>query len=126
MRFLFLVPVFVCRAVAANSQPHLLLVLVDDFGWNNSGWHNTAVKTPAMDALRAGGLALEQHYTFKVCSPSRSSALSGRLPLHVNQENSATTQQFAGIPLGMTLLSERLKTQGYYTAAVGKWHVRRS
>jgi arylsulfatase I/J len=104
-------------------QPHLIFALGDDVGWSNVGWNNPQVLTPHMDSLRAGGLALEQHYAFKFCSPSRASFLSGRLPVHVNQENSATEQEYAGIPLGMTLFSERLAQAGYKTAHIGKWHV---
>ena len=58
----------------------------------------------------------------KFCSPTRSSLMSGRLPMHVNQENSATEQPLAGIPADMTTFPEVLKAHGYVTAQVGKWH----
>ena len=72
-----------------------------------------------------GSLATFSYYSTPAassCSPTRSSLLSGRLPMHVNQENSATEQRFAGIPLGMTVFVERLASEaGYDTAHVGKW-----
>ena len=105
-------------------RPHLIFALADDLGHSNVGWNTDGeVLTPHLDALRADGVALEQHYVYKFCSPSRSSFLSGRLPVHVNQENSATEQRYAGIPLGMTVFVERLAAEaGYVTAHVGKWH----
>ena len=42
-------------------------------------------RSPKIDALAADGLKLNRHYVFKYCSPTRSSMISGRLPLHVNQ-----------------------------------------
>ena len=53
---------------------------------------------------------------FKFCSPSRSSAISARLPIHVNQENSATVQPWSGIMANFTTFPERLKEAGYATA----------
>ena len=50
-----------------------------------------------MDAMAREGILLDRHYVFKFCSPTRSSILSGRLPIHVNQENSATEQPNAGV-----------------------------
>lgn len=101
---------------AAPPRPHLIYILIDDLGWSNIGFHNKAVLTPNVDALVQDGVELTNHYVYKFCSPTRSSVLSGRLPIHVNQENSATEQRYAGIPLGMTLISEQLKKAGYATA----------
>ena len=72
-------------------KPHIVLLLADDYGWANSGWHRpphyAEVKTPAMDALVASGIELERHYVYKYCSPSRSALQSGRHPIHVNVNN---------------------------------------
>ena len=63
-----------------------------------------------------------RQYVYKFCSPTRTSFVSGRLPIHVNQENSATEQPLAGIPVGMTTIAERLNATGYSCHQVGKWH----
>ena len=111
-------------AAAATQKPHIIYVLADDLGHANVGWNNKDVMTPHLDSLRASGVALDRHFVYKFCSPTRSSLLSGRLPIHVNQENSATEQRYAGIPLNMTTFTERLKAEGGYTLAhAGKWHV---
>mmetsp|Transcript_468 Transcript_468/g.933 ORF Transcript_468/g.933 Transcript_468/m.933 type:complete len:570 (-) Transcript_468:290-1999(-) len=110
-------------ASIAARRPHIVFFLADDVGWSNVGWNNDRLITPHMNNLVKEGVLLQRHYAYKFCSPSRSSLLSGRLPIHVNQENSATEQRFAGIPLGMTLWPEKLQALGYRTHQVGKWHV---
>ena len=79
-----LLPVASSLAVqAVASRPHVLLVLADDTGWNNLGWHartNAAraeVSTPALDALVAEGVELDRAIAFKYCSPSRCALQSG-------------------------------------------------
>ena len=91
----------------------------DDQGWHN-GFNNPALITPHTDALLKEGLKLMHHFVYKFCSPTRSSLLSGRLPVHVNQENSATEQPLAGIPIEMTIWSVLLQKAGYKTAHIGK------
>ena len=77
-------------AKAAN-KPHILFLMVDDWGWANVGYHRNPptreVVTPNFDSLVKDGLELDQHYAFRYCSPSRCSFLSGRLPIHVNDKN---------------------------------------
>ena len=72
------------RAIAA--PPHIVYVLLDDFGWAEAGFQNASqeVRTPSLDALAAEGLRLNRHYTHKICSPSRSAIQTGRAPIHVN------------------------------------------
>eukprot|EP01059_Diplonema_ambulator_P008473 TRINITY_DN1810_c0_g1_i1.p1 TRINITY_DN1810_c0_g1~~TRINITY_DN1810_c0_g1_i1.p1 ORF type:complete len:503 (+),score=147.16 TRINITY_DN1810_c0_g1_i1:154-1509(+) len=74
------------------------------------------------DLATKEGAILDRFYTFKVCSPTRSSLLSGRFPIHVNEENPTGVGVVGGIDLRMTLLPQKLKRQGYKTAIVGKWH----
>ena len=123
--------VSVCNGAA--SKPHLVFMLVDDWGWANVGYHRTTptkeVVTPNIDDLVKNGLELDQHYAYKFCSPSRSCLMSGRLPVHVNDLNLApdvhnpndSVSGFAGIPRNMTGLASKLQTAGYATHQVGKW-----
>ena len=123
--------VSVCNGVA--SKPHLVFMLVDDWGWANAGYHRTTptkeVVTPNIDNLVKNGLELDQHYAYKFCSPSRSCLMSGRLPVHVNDLNlypdfynpNDPVSGFAGIPRNMTGLASKLQMAGYATHQVGKW-----
>ena len=118
----------------ATKKPHILFMLVDDWGWANVGYHRETptkeVVTPNFDNLVKEGLELDQHYVFKLCSPSRCSLLTGRLPIHVNDDNKVNPMShnpndpisgFQGIPRNMTVIAEKLKEAGYATHQVGKW-----
>ena len=54
---------------AAGRKPHIVMLLVDDFGWANAGWHRGAdspeVRTPTMDALVRSGVELDRHYVYQ-------------------------------------------------------------
>ena len=75
----------------AAGKPHIVFMLVDDWGWANVGYHRDPptreVDTPNIDSLVKEGLELDQHYKYQFCSPSRSSLMTGRLPIHVNDKN---------------------------------------
>merc|ERR1719446_607544 len=81
---------------AEKERPHILMLLADDFGWANAGWHRPEgyeeVRTPTMNSLVKSGIELDRAYQYKFCSPSRSSLQSGRLPVHVNTENADMTE----------------------------------
>ena len=65
--------------------------------------------TPNIDRLVKEGLDLNQHYAYMFCSPSRSSLISGRLPIHVNDNPDDPVSGFAGIPRNMTGIAEKMK-----------------
>ena len=110
---------------ALAKKPHIIFNFADDLGHYNVGWTgNQEARTPHLDSLAGSGIKLSRAYTFKYCSPTRSSFLSGRLPYHVTQNNKNNDiTNPGGADLRMELLPERLKRAGYRTAAVGKWHV---
>eukprot|EP00035_Acanthoeca_spectabilis_P026572 m.463235 g.463235 ORF g.463235 m.463235 type:complete len:540 (+) comp22965_c0_seq1:16-1635(+) len=111
-------------SAAAPSRPHIIIALADDFGWHNIGWRNPEIASPTLNRLAKDGIILDRHYTFKYCSPTRSSLLSGRLPLHVNQNNECNEiMSRSGIDLRMTLLPAKLKQAGYLTHMSGKGHL---
>ena len=114
------------RASCAGTKPHIVMHLVDDWGWANAGWHRLGrratdeVRTPRMDALVRQGIELDRAYSYKMCSPSRCSLQSGRLPTHVNILNNAATAWnpanndtgFSGIPRSMTGVAALMKRGG--------------
>ena len=115
------------------GKPHLVFMLVDDWGWANVGYHcdtpTKEVVTPNIDKLVKDGLELDQHYVFRVYSPSHSCLMSGRLPIHVNDQNISPDHYnpddpvsgYSAIPCNMTGLATKLKEGGYATHQVGKW-----
>lgn len=107
------------------AQPNILYYLIDDLGWAGLGFNSPSgePKTPYIDSLRGEGVQLERFYTFRVCSPTRSSFLSGRLPYHVNQVNRECNQAGGGVPVNMSTVADVMKRGGYRTHHLGKWHV---
>mmetsp|Transcript_3291 Transcript_3291/g.8099 ORF Transcript_3291/g.8099 Transcript_3291/m.8099 type:complete len:638 (+) Transcript_3291:166-2079(+) len=106
----------------AGSRPNIVYFLVDDLGYANVGFTNDEPLTPSIVELHNEGIHLDSLYAYKFCSPTRSSIMSGRLPLHVNQQNHPPNLPGGGVPLGMTTMANHLQAEGYATHAVGKWH----
>jgi len=112
-----------------GSQPHIVVLLADNVGWANVGFHRPPSADPRefqthnIDRLAGSGIELDRHYTYKFCSPSRSSFLTGRLPVHVNIYNDDPARVGQGVPTNMTMISAKLKSVGYATHFIGKWHV---
>lgn len=110
-------------AAATEQKPSIFFMLADDLGWNNLGWNNPDVRTPELDALRKEGVGFMNHYVYKYCSPTRSSFMTGRFPLHVQEQNGPYWSTATGPPLNMTFLPQKLKQAGYRTHHAGKWHL---
>ena len=67
------------RAAASERRPNVLLIMTDDQGWGDVGFHgNPHLKTPHLDRLAAQSAELTQFHVCPVCSPTRASLLTGR------------------------------------------------
>ncbi|EGD76661.1 hypothetical protein PTSG_08011 [Salpingoeca rosetta] len=104
-------------------RPHILFVVVDDHGWNDCGFAGTRVKTPTIDTLRSEGIALNQHYVQKVCSPTRAALMTGRYPHRYGLQFPFCGGAAMALNSNETLLPQYMKSAGYTTRAVGKWHL---
>lgn len=108
----------------AAAPPNIIFVLADDLGYGDLGCFHQDTKpgprfdTPAIDALAAGGMRLTHHYAASpVCAPSRASFLLGRHQGHCSLRGNVLT-----VPLEDNLnVARMLKSQGYYTAHLGKY-----
>lgn len=122
-------------SLPASARPsNIIMAMADDTGWHGVGWHqskacradvNCHMQTPIMDALVSEGIELDQHYTYTFCSPTRSSLLTGRLPIHVNQQNNAEFPWTAAAihPSFRTVADVLRDKAGYATHHFGKWHL---
>jgi len=122
------VPAAVPPVYAPAGAPNVLLVLLDDAGFGQSGTFGGLIPTPTLDSLAAGGLRYNRFHVTALCSPTRAALLTGRNHHAVNMgsiENFAT--DFPGytgnIPKSAALLPQVLQMNGYATAAFGKWHL---
>jgi arylsulfatase A len=113
----------------ADSRPNIVIIYADDMGFGDVGAYAArfgtppAAPTPRMDALANEGLMFTQaHSSNGVCTPSRYALLTGKYNWRTF---SGISSAYAApdIPSGEVTLAEFLKTQGYHTAAFGKWHL---
>jgi arylsulfatase A len=112
---------------AALEKPNIVLILTDDLGYGDVSFLNSESKvhTPHMDALaKAGVWATDAHAPSTVCSPSRYSMLTGRYAWRGKLRSGILNPwEESAIEKDRVTLPKMLKTKGYYTACVGKWHL---
>src|SRR6185295_9989152 len=77
-----LILLVLCPAVSPGALPNIVLLMGDDHGWEETGYHgHPHVKTPALDEIAASGLRMDRFYSaHPSCSPTRGSFLTGRHP----------------------------------------------
>jgi arylsulfatase A-like enzyme len=126
-RFAFCVMVVLVATVAVQASelpvkpPNIVVVLADDMGWADLGCHgNAKLSTPSLDNLQKQSLELEHFYVSPLCSPTRSSLLSGRH--HLRLRVVSTSSGLEVMHGEETTLAEALQRAGYITGCFGKWH----
>ncbi|MEQ1825838.1 MAG: arylsulfatase [Pirellula sp.] len=108
----------------ASSKPNIVFFLADDLGWGDVGWHGSEIPTPNLDKLASAGARLEAFYVQPVCSPTRAALMTGRYPIrHGLQTGVVRPWAQYGLPLPEQTIAEGLRSVGYATAVVGKWHL---
>jgi arylsulfatase A-like enzyme len=122
---LLLAAVFVSFAPAAEAKkPNILIFYLDDMGWAQPGsYGGKMAPTPNMDALAAGGVRFTNGYSSGcVCSPGRVGLMTGRYQARTGHDANPT-KEGRELPLTETTMAQHLKTAGYTTGIVGKWHL---
>ncbi|WP_430809842.1 MULTISPECIES: sulfatase-like hydrolase/transferase [unclassified Carboxylicivirga] len=109
-----------------DKQPNVIVILTDDQGSIDMNCYGANdLYTPNMDALAESGVRFTQFYVAApVCSPSRASMLTGQNPHQAGLPGNASSQEgHAGMPGEQITIAELMKTRGYQTAHIGKWHI---
>ena len=114
-------------AEAAKTPPNIVLILIDDAGFGDASTFGGPVQTPALSQLAAEGLSYTNFNTAAMCSPTRAALLSGRNHHRVGfgflAESSRSHPAYDGVWKKDTAsVAQVLRSQGYSTAAFGKWH----
>ncbi|MDB6056216.1 MAG: atsA 16 [Verrucomicrobiales bacterium] len=108
----------------AALKPNIVFILADDMGSYDVGWRGSKIKTPNLDRLCAQGAKLENFYVQPVCSPTRSSLMTGRYPMRYGMQVGVIRPWAKyGLSLEERTLPQALREAGYSTAMCGKWHL---
>ncbi len=109
-----------------KQTPHVVLILADDLGYGDLSCYGASrISTPVIDQLAAEGMKFTNAYvSSSLCSPSRYSIMTGRYPWRTRLEYGVLKNyEKPLIEPERTTLASLFKSNGYYTACVGKWHL---
>ncbi|AKJ63808.1 sulfatase family protein [Kiritimatiella glycovorans] len=112
---------------AGRERPNILLILADDLGYGNVDCYNPgpSIPTPHLDRLSREGRRFMQAYApAAVCTPTRYGILTGQYPWRGPLKDGVVMEyEHPIVAPELITLPERLKTAGYATACIGKWHL---
>lgn len=106
-----------------RSKPNIIIMVADDTGWCDVGYHKSEIKTPNIDRLVNEGIELDHFYVSPTCSPTRASLLTGRPPSRFGILGPIAGTSKLALPAGTKTLAEIFREHGYMTAITGKWHL---
>jgi len=121
----------------AERPPNIVLVLIDDYGWTDAACFGSGLfQTPNIDRLMKESMRFTNAYAAApVCSPTRAALMTGKYPARIGLTDWIPGQPVRAdqkllrpafkqqLPLEETTLAEGLKSAGYATALIGKWHL---
>ena len=112
-----------------QDPPNFIIIFADDLGYGDLGsYGHPTIRTPNLDRMAHEGQKWTNFYAgASVCTPSRAALLTGRLPVRSGMASNKHRVLFPdsknGLPASEITLAEQLKTVGYRTACIGKWHL---
>jgi arylsulfatase A-like enzyme len=116
-------------ARAAKDRPNVVIIFADDLGYGDLGCYgHPTMRTPRLDRMAREGMRFTSFYVAaSVCTPSRAGLLTGRYPVRSGMASAQRRVLFpdssGGLPSSEVTIAELLKSAGYTTACIGKWHL---
>lgn len=114
------------RAPLADA-PNVVLIVADDLGWGDVGFHGSRIQTPNLDALARESIELDRFYVTPVCTTTRAGLLTGRYPNRMGLHAEGLARggiADKGLPPDERTFAEVLADAGYARRiALGKWHL---
>lgn len=125
---------FICWGIplaghGAERPPNIVIIYADDLGYGDLGCYgHPTIRTPHLDRMAAEGMRFTEFYSAaEVCTPSRAALLTGRYPIRSgmchDQFRVLRPRSLGCLPTEEITLAESLKSKGYATAYIGKWHL---
>jgi arylsulfatase A-like enzyme len=103
-----------------QARPNIVIIIADDLGWADVGYHNPEIQTPNLDALVKQSVRFDRHYVMPTCTPTRVGLLTGRYPSRYGVLSPAYGKIFND---DTVTLAQALRECGYATSLTGKWHM---
>ncbi|MFV1996297.1 MAG: sulfatase-like hydrolase/transferase, partial [Verrucomicrobiales bacterium] len=110
---------------AEESKPNIVILLADDLGWADVGFHGSPIATPNIDSIAREGTVLDRFYVCPVCTPTRAGLMTGRYPIRFGLMRAVLPpwRKFA-LAQDEVLMPEILAKAGYeHRGMFGKWHL---
>ncbi len=125
---LFILLYILLSSYALEARPNFLFIVADDLGYADTGFTGSSiVDTPNLDRLASNGVIFSNGYvTHPYCGPSRAGLLTGRYQARFGMEINLSYSPYdlhQGLPLDEKTFAQRLKSAGYHTGIIGKWHL---
>jgi arylsulfatase A-like enzyme len=116
------------QAASPSKRPNVIVIIADDLGYGDISSFGGRIATPNIDLLAKSGARMTSGYvTAAVCAPSRAALLAGRQQTRFGFEfNPVGRDERLGMALSETTIAQTMKSAGYRTGIVGKWHIGQS
>ena len=125
IKSILIIPFLIVTFSCTDSKPNILIILADDAGYSDFGFMGSdEIKTPNLDKLASDGVMFNNAYvSASVCSPSRAGLLTGMYQQRFGHECNLDSDVNNSFDPNQITIAEALKTKGYRTGLIGKWHL---